>query len=168
MNGWQDEHAEKDLKENQRGSGQDSPATRCPLEQELLGRHLQWHGKGKAPVRFEATHGDDSPCSITTLELRSCAITGPHAEWLAGGVLTQCRALVHLDFSVQSHRRCRGREASSFVAWSSLLSSFIGTLHCLLVAICLADRQPERATVCTHTAWQPSALHFGLHPKKSE
>jgi Ran GTPase-activating protein (RanGAP) involved in mRNA processing and transport len=34
---------------------------------------------------------------ITTLELRSCAITGPHAEWLAGGVLAQCRELAHLD-----------------------------------------------------------------------
>ena len=40
-------------------------------------------------------------CRITTLELRSCAITGPHAEWLAGGVLAQCRALVHLDLSAQ-------------------------------------------------------------------
>ena len=42
-------------------------------------------------------------CRITTLELRSsphsCVITGPHAEWLAGGVLAQCRALVHLDLS---------------------------------------------------------------------
>ena len=36
---------------------------------------------------------------ITTLELRSCDITEPHAEWLPGGVLTQCRALVHLDLS---------------------------------------------------------------------
>ena len=26
-------------------------------------------------------------------------MTGPHAEWLAGGVLAQCRALVHLDLS---------------------------------------------------------------------
>jgi hypothetical protein len=31
------------------------------------------------------------PCPLdTTLQLRICAITGPHAEWLAGGVLTQC------------------------------------------------------------------------------
>jgi hypothetical protein len=36
---------------------------------------------------------------ITTLDLSSCAMTGPHAEWLAGGVLAQCRALVHLDLS---------------------------------------------------------------------
>ena len=34
---------------------------------------------------------------VTKLELRGCAITGPHAEWLAGGVLAQCRALVHLN-----------------------------------------------------------------------
>ena len=58
---WQDDHAEKDLEEIQRGSGQDAPACRCPLEQELLGRRPQWHGKGKAPVRFEATRGVDSP-----------------------------------------------------------------------------------------------------------
>ena len=67
-----------------------------------------WQNR-KSPVRFEATHGHDSPftfmtarCRITTLELRSCAntaITGPRAEWLAGGVLAQCRALVHLDLS---------------------------------------------------------------------
>ena len=53
-------------------------------------------------------------CSITTLELRNCAITGPHAEWLAGGVLAQCRALVHLDlrFSGGSqHRNRRDRES---------------------------------------------------------
>jgi Ran GTPase-activating protein (RanGAP) involved in mRNA processing and transport len=43
--------------------------------------------------------GMSARCSITTLELRRCAITGPHAEWLAGGVLAQCRALVHLDLS---------------------------------------------------------------------
>ncbi len=28
-------------------------------------------------------------CLITTLELRSCAITGPRAEWLTEGVLAQ-------------------------------------------------------------------------------
>ena len=35
--GRQDDHAEKDLEESQRGSGQDAPACRCPLEQELRG-----------------------------------------------------------------------------------------------------------------------------------
>jgi hypothetical protein len=97
LGGLQDEHAEKHLEESQRGSGQDAPASRCPLEQELPERRPQWHGKGKVPVRSEATHGDVSAVRITTLELRRCAITGAHAEWLAGGVLAQCRALVHLD-----------------------------------------------------------------------
>jgi hypothetical protein len=60
LGGWQDDHAEKDVEESQRGSGQDAPACRCPLEQELLGRHPQWHGKGNEPVRFEATHRNDS------------------------------------------------------------------------------------------------------------
>jgi hypothetical protein len=43
--------------------------------------------------------GMSARCCITTLELRGCAMTGPHAGWLAGGVLAQCRALVHLDLS---------------------------------------------------------------------
>jgi len=34
---WQDDHAEKDLEECQRGSGQDVSVCRCPLEEELLG-----------------------------------------------------------------------------------------------------------------------------------
>jgi Ran GTPase-activating protein (RanGAP) involved in mRNA processing and transport len=46
--------------------------------------------------------GMSARCSITTLELRRCAITGAHAEWLAGGVLAQCRALVHLDLMINS------------------------------------------------------------------
>ncbi len=39
------------------------------------------------------------------------------------------------------------------MAWSSLWSYFIGTLHCLLVDICLADRQRETATYYTHIAF---------------
>jgi hypothetical protein len=61
---WQDGHVEKDIEESQRGSGEDVPCCRCPLEAELLGQRPPWHGKGakdKAPVRFEATHGDDIP-----------------------------------------------------------------------------------------------------------
>ncbi len=60
MGGRQDDHAEKDLEESPRGSGQDAPACRCPLEEELLGRRLQWHKFGKAPTRFEATRIVDS------------------------------------------------------------------------------------------------------------
>jgi hypothetical protein len=59
---WEDDHAEKDVEESQRGSGEDVTSCRCPLEHELLGQHPTWHGKGakdKAPVLFEATRGDD-------------------------------------------------------------------------------------------------------------
>ena len=35
--GSQDNHAEKDVEEIERVSGQDVPVCRCPLEQELLG-----------------------------------------------------------------------------------------------------------------------------------
>jgi hypothetical protein len=38
-------------------------------------------------------------CRITSLDLAYCAMTGPHAEWLAGGVLEQCPALLYLDLS---------------------------------------------------------------------
>ncbi len=61
LGGWQDDHAEKDFEESQRVSGQDAPAFRCPLEQELLGRLPQRHEQDKTRVRFEATSGDDSP-----------------------------------------------------------------------------------------------------------
>jgi Ran GTPase-activating protein (RanGAP) involved in mRNA processing and transport len=59
------------------------------------------NGAEKEKCRFVLRQltGMSGLCRITTLELRSCAITGPHAEWLAGGVLAQCRALVHLDLS---------------------------------------------------------------------
>ena len=40
-----DPHAAKDVEESQRSRGQDAPASRCMLEHELLGRHLQWHGR---------------------------------------------------------------------------------------------------------------------------
>ena len=43
LGNWQDDHDEKDVEESQRGSGQDASACRCPLEQELLGRHPPWH-----------------------------------------------------------------------------------------------------------------------------
>ena len=38
LGGWQDDRAEQDLEESQRGCGQDASDCRCPLEQELLGR----------------------------------------------------------------------------------------------------------------------------------
>jgi hypothetical protein len=87
------------------------------------------------------------------------------------GVLEQCAALTHLDLKYtwirasrgrkacssadavhsadssqslqKSDRSCRESVALSFVAWSSLLPCFVGTLHCLLFAI-LGDRQATR------------------------
>jgi hypothetical protein len=41
----EDDHAAKDVEESQRSRGQDAPASCCMLEHELLGRHLQWHGR---------------------------------------------------------------------------------------------------------------------------
>ncbi len=131
MGSWQDDHAEKDVKESPRSSGQDAPVSRSPLQEELLGRLPQWHGKGKVPFRSEATHGDVSPGRITTLELRGCYITGPHAEWLAGGVLAQCRALVHLDLSEQSDRRCWGNwiKAAGLESLAGVLGHYASLVH---------------------------------------
>ena len=36
LGGWQDDHAENDVEESQRGGGQDAPAGHGPFEQELL------------------------------------------------------------------------------------------------------------------------------------
>ena len=38
-------------------------------------------------------------CSTTKVELPRSEIEGRYAEWIAGGLLAQCRALVHLDLS---------------------------------------------------------------------
>ena len=88
-------------------------ASRCPLEQELLGRLPSWYGKGKVPVRFEATRGVDSPVSHH-----------------------------HTRAAAMWYGSTRYRD-SSFVALSSLWPFFVGTLHCLLFSICLVDRCPE-------------------------
>ena len=96
LGGLQDDHAEKDVEESQRGSGQDVPSFRCPLEQEPLGRRPQWHERDKARVRLEATRGDESGLHIITLALPECAMKGQDAERLAG-LLAQCPA--HLDLS---------------------------------------------------------------------
>jgi hypothetical protein len=37
----QDYHLEKEIEESEQGSGEASHASRCPLEQELLGRRPQ-------------------------------------------------------------------------------------------------------------------------------
>ena len=54
---WQDFHAEKEVEESQRDSGQDASDCRCPLEREFLARHPQWHDHWKVTVRNETSHG---------------------------------------------------------------------------------------------------------------
>ncbi len=79
LGGWLDDHAEKDLEESQRGSRQDAPTCRCPLEQEVLGRRPQW--RFKEPVRDEATRGGDSSSIVMQiLELSECEMKGQDAE----------------------------------------------------------------------------------------
>ena len=46
-------------------------------------------------------------CRITKVELSRCEIEGIYADWIAGALLAQCRALVHLDLS-GTEIGCRG------------------------------------------------------------
>jgi hypothetical protein len=90
-------------------------------------------------------------CTVLAhLDLSYNEIGSPGAERLARA-LGQCASLAH--FNLMGNDIGAVGESSSFVAWSSLWPCFVGTLHCLLFAICLADRQQERATHCTHTSW---------------
>ena len=91
------DHAEKDLEESQRGSGQDATVCRCPLEQELLGRLPQGHNHSKATFRDQTAHIDDSLVRISTLELPECDIKRQDEDRLV--VLAQCPVLGHLDLS---------------------------------------------------------------------
>jgi hypothetical protein len=108
--GWQDDHAEKDLEESPRGSGQDAPASRCPLEQDLLRRF------GTTSFWDESQHGTTAEklqfvlrqltrltanSNIRTLELQRCEMKVQDVERLAG-VLAQCPAPAHLDLSGNS------------------------------------------------------------------
>jgi anti-sigma factor RsiW len=99
-------------------------------------------------------------------------------------VLAQCPALAHLDLSsnynfgaagaerlagvlgagapqsqLRLDRSSRSREASSFVAWSSLRPSFVcSTLHCLLVALCCSRHARKNSDIlCTYIV-----VAFGL------
>jgi hypothetical protein len=80
----QDDHTEKDVEETQRGNGQDVSVSRCPLEQELLGRRPRWYGQGKVPLRFETTHGD----------VRS---SGQRCTFISALIASRTGTLVHLD-----------------------------------------------------------------------
>ncbi len=105
--------------------------------------HLPWRTYHGSPQSLEQS---DRRCWGKEACRSACAVPSPDSP----------------QYRRQCHRHCRAREVSSFVVRSSLWPCFVSTLHFLLFAICLADRNQERATYCTHTAWQPSGLHFGF------
>ena len=55
--------------------------------------------KEKCQFVLKQLTGMSALCHITTLEQTRYAITGPHTEWVVGGVLMYHRVLVHLDLS---------------------------------------------------------------------
>ena len=105
-------------------------------------------------------------CRITILELPRCVINGQDAMGSAmpgryeracrdyngmghagkeslAGVLVQCPALAHLDLSDNNIGAVGKRRLRA--SWCGQASGlcFVGTLHSLLFAICLSDRQQE-------------------------
>ncbi len=55
------DHAEKDLEESQRGSGQDAPVCRCPLELDgIQTRNQELHTCSGDTLRDDTVHIDDS------------------------------------------------------------------------------------------------------------
>ena len=103
--------------------------TSCSMKRRILGIEAVREGRLRLDAEIEV--------------IQSCALCQHPCKTLPRLLQSHC----------QWNRSCRGREASSFVAWSSLWTSFIGALHCFLFVICLADRQQERVTYCTNTTW---------------
>jgi hypothetical protein len=91
------------------------------------------HGSIKKPSLYFLTILQ----ALSPLNLCGNQVGDAGAESFAG-VLGQCTAWAQWQWyrSCRWHRFFREREAWAFVAWSSLWSSFIGTLHCLLFDIC--------------------------------
>jgi len=81
-----------------------------------------WSGSGCVVRSVEAAACRAERLAGVLAQCRSwCTSISERAEFLAG-VLGQCAALAHLDLG-HGDRRRRGREGSSFVAWSSLCPS---------------------------------------------
>ena len=99
MGGWQDDHAEKESKTVKEVVGKMSLTPVVRLSRSFWDDTHNGTEKEKRQFVLRKLTFMTVRCLITTLELCSCAMTGPHVEWLAGGVLAQCRALVHLDLS---------------------------------------------------------------------
>ena len=70
--------------------------------------------------------------------------------------------------SPQSHEmtsKMSGREASIFVTWSSLWSSFIGSLYCLLHTICLETGNQKERHIVRIQCGSLRPFTFALHQK---
>ncbi len=113
---WQDDHVETDLEESQRDSGQDASACRCPLEQELLGRHLQWHGSGKA-VQCPA---------LAYLDLQGNLNFGAAGAVRLAGVLGQSRELVHINLSGNQIGPAEAESLAGVLAPDTIQSAMLG------------------------------------------
>jgi hypothetical protein len=127
---WQDDHADTDLEESQRDSGQDASACRCPLEQELLGRHLQWHGSGKA-VQCPA---------LAHLDLQVNLNFGTDGAVRLAGVLGQCRELVHINLSGNQVEPAGAKSLAGVLAQCAALA------HLDLFASDIRDAEAESLT----------------------
>jgi hypothetical protein len=123
----------------------------------------------QAGQRVTSLSGVLGQCAaLAHLELYGNKIEAVGAGSFAGA-LWQCTSLLAQarQFRQQLHRIRHVRDSSSFVTSPVVKPAviFLGTLHCLLFAICLADRQQERATYCTHmqhTVWCLRPSTFAL------
>jgi hypothetical protein len=100
--------------------------------------------KCKLQFVFRQLMAMTAQCRISTLELRSCGITGPHARWLAGtlvhldlsenrnfgavrteslaGVLAQCPALAHLNLRFNNIRAAGAESPAGVMEQCSTLA----------------------------------------------
>ena len=92
--------------------------------------HPKYHILGQLPAMTVQT----GRSHILRLDVPTCEMRAESAERLAQPRwLSTQRWLTWISVA---HRRCPVKEASSFVARSSLWSSLVGTVHCPQVAFC--------------------------------
>ena len=119
----------------------------------------------KASLQAKKTHFNKLPLSASCIELPLQLDDGMISPVSAPGSPPCVEYLWQASHAPR--RACTNLESLEALnldmVWSSFWPCFLGTSHCLLFAICLADRQQERATYCKHAAWWPLGLHFRLH-----
>jgi hypothetical protein len=97
LGGWQDDHADKDVEESHKRSGQDAPACRCiGLSRSFWDDVRNGTAAEKLQFVIRQLTVATARCRITILELPLCEMKG---QKRSAGVLTQCPALAHLDIS---------------------------------------------------------------------